>query len=171
MPFDPAVFKDVASGIQSLFIVVAIIVGGGWTLITLRAFQQVRKAEADLREVELNITQQAVLNLTLDVFQTSIRDDPSYYLSVELKCHNAGNRIGSLAFPDAEPLTVAPITIDEDGRSFVGEEVQVSSYRTNGQVASSVSLQPGETHQVPFFCAFETSRWLFDSIPNRCEST
>ena len=49
---NPEKFNNIASGIQSLLLALAVIIGGVWTLYTFSSLKQVEKAKAELHEMD-----------------------------------------------------------------------------------------------------------------------
>src|SRR5436305_1913900 len=58
-------FKNVLSGVQSIVLSVAVLVGGIWTTVTFRLLHTTTKAEADLEELNRKLKQQAIVQINI----------------------------------------------------------------------------------------------------------
>ncbi len=137
-------------GTESFFVVLAIIFGGIWTLKTFGAFQQVRRAKAELTAIEQKIKEQAVIRITIDAVQTPLPNDPSFFISVTVNLYNEGTRIAALVHPKSRPLSVASCSFKDDGELELRNTIQVP-VPTASPPWLGTTLFPGDSGQIPFF--------------------
>ncbi|MEM9824894.1 MAG: hypothetical protein AAF985_27670, partial [Bacteroidota bacterium] len=78
--------------IQGVALIFAIIVGGGWTLFTFIRLQSVSIAKAELVEAQRNAELRSVLQWDIEAYQVPSRDDRSFYITVDVKAENLGNK-------------------------------------------------------------------------------
>jgi len=114
-----AEWREVAEIVQAIFVTLAVVGGGLWTLLTFRIFRQKSRAELELRQLERAAREQAVVNLEMAARQLSLALDPGLYIQAEITARNDGTRNTLLAFQD-EPLWVAEVFVQEDGANVVG---------------------------------------------------
>ncbi|MDB5441722.1 MAG: hypothetical protein JWP73_98 [Phenylobacterium sp.] len=110
---NPGAFRDCAQGAQSIAVLIAVVVGGLWTLFTFTALGSRRRAQRDLFE-------QAVVNLLTEATQIQVPDSDLLTIAVTTTLTNTGNRNVYLDFEKYAPVVVAPVIFDGDGRALSG---------------------------------------------------
>lgn len=134
-------FRNVLTGIQSLILSLAIVVGGLWTLF---AFDALREADNSLADLELKVREleeRRVLIVTIEPAQLSIPGDPARYISASVRFENVGNHTKIIYWP-TRPFNVSRLWIDEAGslqsETLVGWRVHAGSLAESG-----LRLMPG----------------------------
>jgi hypothetical protein len=128
-------FKDLAAGIQSWIISIAVLVGGGWTLYTFVALEMTKRAEKELFG-------QAQVNIKIAAKQEEIESgEPCVVAIVELT--NAGGRNVFLDYSE-KPFVVKRVSFDQAGNSYPREVLRQPN------ISASRVLRAGETVQYPF---------------------
>jgi len=146
-------FNNIASGIQSLVITTAVIIGGIWTLVTFNVLNQVEQSKAQLREIEQRLKQFGTVDVQIEATQESLPNDTSEYISAIVQVKNIGTRTVILEYPDDGPFSATRVVLAENGRMNIGEIVRAKiSAASNPWLAVSGSrLLPGEVERTPFF--------------------
>ena len=111
-------FKDLASGVQSIAVTLAVIIGGIWTLYTFSALGTKAKAEAEL-------FQQAVLAIKVEARQEVLAGDQGLYIAAIATVENKGNRNTLVDFRKLKPFRVSPVVFDSDGRGTPDREATI----------------------------------------------
>jgi len=113
---NPGAFRDCAQGAQSIVILIAVVVGGLWTLFTFTALGSRKRAQRELFE-------QAVVTLVTEAIQIQVPDSDLLTVAVTTTMTNTGNRNVYVDFENYSPVVVAPIIFDGDGRAFSGSPI------------------------------------------------
>ena len=130
-------FKNLASGIQSLIVSTAVLVGGGWTLYTFRALHLEKRAQQELFA-------QAQVNVKVLARQESFADC-STCVAADVEITNTGRKNVFLDYAESPPFSVTQVLFDSDGTSRLGKEIRQPSYLWASRV-----LRSGETVAYPF---------------------
>jgi hypothetical protein len=129
-------FKNLAAGIQSWIISIAVLVGGGWTLYTFVVLEATKRAEKELFT-------QAQVNIKVHARQEALESgEPCMVAIVEVT--NTGGRNVFLDYSE-KPLVVKRVSFDQAGHSSSREVLR----QPNISAASRV-LRAGESVQYPF---------------------
>jgi hypothetical protein len=128
-------FKNIAAGIHSIVIVLALIVGGIWTLWTFSSLGERQKAQDELFK-------QAVLDIIVDCKQEQLNNDD--YIHANVKIVNHGKRNTFLDFSDS-PCQVHKLVFSDDGSA----ETTFSISQDN-LTSRSIVLRSGATQEYPF---------------------
>jgi hypothetical protein len=161
-------FSNIASGIQNIVLVVAIIIGGLWTAYTFSTLSTKSKAEAELTDLDLRkskaqaeITELdlrnsktkdeiaekgAVIDIKLEAKQEPLMGDEKYCIAVLAKVTNTGVKNTIVDLSKESPLTAYLISFDENGSSNRTWVVSQSDYSL-----SSTVVRSGYTIQLPLF--------------------
>jgi len=83
-------FKDFSAGLESLAIVVATFLGGGWALYQFFSLRALDKAKVDLEKARMDLVQRGIL--VIDLVTESFQSHGSYFLHVQVAIRNIGNR-------------------------------------------------------------------------------
>jgi hypothetical protein len=154
-------FKNIAAGIQSFALVLAIAVGGGWTMYTFGALHQAESAKAQLR-AQLNQAEMAkaqlraqlkalkeirTINIAIKPAQIEVPDDETRYILAMVEITNVGNHPEILEFR-GPPFAARRVFFDDRGRlrsdAPTGGVVALSS----GE-AAAVQVMPKELVRLP----------------------
>lgn len=82
-------FKDLSAGFQSIAIVVATLLGGGWALFQFFSLRALDKARLELEKVKRELVQQGVL--VIELITESFDIAGSYFLHVRVVMRNIGS--------------------------------------------------------------------------------
>ncbi|HSE87285.1 MAG TPA: hypothetical protein VLJ79_13765, partial [Candidatus Binatia bacterium] len=112
-------FKDLASAAQSVAVVVAVVIGGIWTLYVFTSLAQREKAELDVKKALLEKAKQelqprAILDIKLSISQPDWPKQPKPLVQVIITAKNNGNRLEVLHLPPA-PVHVHALLIQPSG--------------------------------------------------------
>lgn len=130
-------FKNLALGIQSLTLTIAILVGGGWTLYTYIATDVQKLAKKSL-------FQQAQIDIDLQGRHYQIENN-KHCISATVAITNNGDRNVFLDYSDA-PFSVTLVAFNADGKSEFKKILTQSNLISKSRV-----LREGETVDYPFF--------------------
>jgi hypothetical protein len=83
-------FKDFSAGLESLAIVIATFLGGGWALYQFFSLRALDKAKVDLEKARMDLVQRGIL--VIDLAAESFQGNGSYFLHVQVVIRNIGNR-------------------------------------------------------------------------------
>jgi len=167
-------FEALMGGVESGFVVAAIVVGGFWAwrkfeaLVerdraqaklqkTQRELDQMqldrRKTEAEIDKIQQTPRAQAVIEVSIDASQISIPGDPARYVSAVVEIINKGTRNTRLEFSDdRRPFEVSSVRIGAEGKM---EFETVDRYGTpvatsKKEYSPSSVVRAGGTEKVPF---------------------
>jgi len=113
-------FRNVSSGIQSIAVTIAIIVGGIWTVITFDMLGQVDRARVELVHLNRELQEQAVPNIQIQAIQLFLPHDSAKYVHTIVTIENRGNKTATLAINEA-PLQVTHVSIGANNQRIYGE--------------------------------------------------
>jgi hypothetical protein len=82
-------FKDLSAGLESLAIVVATLLGGGWAVYQFFSLRALDKAKLDLEKAKKDLVERGVL--VIDLATESFPSDRGYLLHVQATVRNVGN--------------------------------------------------------------------------------
>ena len=82
-------FKDLSAGLESLAIVVATLLGGGWAVYQFFSLRALDKAKLDLEKAKKDLVERGVL--VIDLATESFSGDGGYLLHVQATIRNVGN--------------------------------------------------------------------------------
>lgn len=146
-------FKNIFSGIQSIAITLAIIIGGIWTLYTFEILSQIEKARAELKEIKLKLEQQAVVVLDINSSQIKTDHDTGYLIKANINVKNIGNRNVDIEFNN--PAFIAThVSFSSNGMQVFGERSVSNCYTSHptmdGPKIDGTILRKGATATYPF---------------------
>ena len=163
MAWDYESFNNIASGIQSIILGVAIIVGGIWTAFTFSMLKTKYKAQAEITDLELKnarakdelMEKGALLDIKLEAKQETLTDDEDlkdkkYCIAVLAKITNTGIKNTLVDLSEELPLTAYLISFNDDGTSYQRKVVSQGDYSL-----SSTVVRSGYTIQLPLFIKVE----------------
>jgi hypothetical protein len=141
-------FKDCADSVQSIFVAIAVLIGGIWTLFTYTILGTRVRAERDLFE-------QAVVNVAIKVEQVWIPGDANLYLAAVATLTNTGNRNVYIDFnsPHADSDEPSPFKISMVEFDFPGWGSPGLSWTRDisGTYNSTLRLRRGSSQEIPLF--------------------
>ena len=85
-------FKNISSGVQSLVIACAVVIGGVWTAYVFDAQLSVENARAQLQKLQTELSRRPVLDFELSAKQISVTgedDAPNVFVTITIR--NSGN--------------------------------------------------------------------------------
>jgi hypothetical protein len=85
-------FSELMQGIESAAIAIAVIGGGIWALFTFNALRLRQKARAEIEQIELQLQQQAVIDIHIEATQLVLPEDNAHYVEIVVTLKNSGNR-------------------------------------------------------------------------------
>lgn len=144
---DPERFNNFCSGIQSIVVSLAVILGGLWTYFTFRTFRQTAKAEAEISVMERQLREQAAFDLDIDVAQESLPGDSAHYASISVRMKNVGNRNARIDFKKSV-LSVDRVHFDNKGK-MISSGAKISFKMQSDDEGVVVRANTSET--IPFF--------------------
>ncbi len=152
-------FKNISEGIKHLIIAIAIVIGGTWTLITFIQLKEREFAEAELEKIREEIFDNTAAEINIESVQTSSIDSNGYGILIEIKIKNLGKKHVTLTFEDKdfEPLQVGKIESIHKGNLkfskvyFPKYYGTISEKRSEVQLLSSQTIQPGTTKTLKYF--------------------
>jgi hypothetical protein len=127
-------FKNLAAGVQSWVLTIAVLVGGGWTLWTFRTLQVEERAKKELFA-------QAQINVDVTAKEELVPSGSSV-ITATVKVTNTGGRNVLLDY-GSKPLSIRRISFTQQGQSLFDEPV------SQDVLWGSRVLRAGETDQYP----------------------
>jgi hypothetical protein len=85
-------FRNIAAGVQSAVLALAVLIGGGWTLYTFWALHETSRRTAELPALERSLTERGIPDITVLSEQMPGDGYHSRYLVVTVAVTNRGNR-------------------------------------------------------------------------------
>lgn len=149
-------FKNIASGLQSIFIIITFAIGGIWTIYTFDVLSARDRAKVELKEIEKNLHQQAVVNVDLSIKQVDLSIDNKRYINITANIENTGNRSTRLELGD-RVIAVIKINYDSDGELVVENIIHspvlafADETQANFWSLPYTIIDSGETRKFPFF--------------------
>jgi hypothetical protein len=97
-------FSKICSGIQSIAMTMAVIIGGVWTWHTFRALGEANRARAGIENIELqnaNMKQkEGVINPRIEALQLRSPGDKSRYIAITVTLANVGTKNVRMCFEE-----------------------------------------------------------------------
>jgi hypothetical protein len=140
-------FKNIAAGMQSLALVLAIAIGGGWTIYTFRSLNQAQMAEAQLRAQLKALKEKRTVNITIKPSQIEVPNDETRYILAMVEITNVGNHPEILEFR-GPPFTARRIYVDEQGR-LRGDPPTGGVVALLSGEAAAIQVMPKELVRLP----------------------
>jgi hypothetical protein len=136
-------FKDVTAGVQSIVLTLGVIIGGIWTIYTFSALGNVEKAKAELFK-------QAVIDTEIEAKQESLGPEPGFYISINIKLTNRGNRNTYFDFTRTT-LKVFRVGFEESGGKGSEAGTQIEEFLQVLPGSEGMVLRTGGTVSRPLF--------------------
>ncbi len=148
-PADIADIANLAKAAQSSAVAIAVVIGGTWTLYTFIRLGTIRKAQAELRKLQLESAEQAVVSIDVNVEQMGRYFGTGYVLSGAAVVSNKGNRNTLIDFSAEHSCTVTKVDFNDVGQANDGETFNVPYHMT-------YYLRSGVTITFPFIARVQT---------------
>lgn len=142
-------FKDFASGVQSIAITIAVIIGGGWTLITFEKLRQAPTAEATYSKLIQELERYRVVNISIEPDYECLEGSPRYLLVAKVKIENVGNQTEIFKWP-AMPVTFRSIDFQVGLNLVIGGPHGTRLSETVGTKENGIRILPGSTYYRTF---------------------
>ena len=116
MVSDPERFSKIASGIQSIVVAGALLVGGGWTLYTFNSQLQVENARGQLQKLSQELSREPKLEINVSVSQVAVGAKKRRHLFGDIAVSNVGNTTTALVLDD-RPIELFKVGFDSSGET------------------------------------------------------
>jgi hypothetical protein len=123
-------FSKIASGVQSIIVAAAVLVGGGWALFVFEAELRVDNAQAQLVKLKRELETRPVLDISIDAKQVDPDALRHRILMVTVVVSNKGTRDVDIDVSRA-PLRATRIILPETGDPVYGDSVSSAFYATS----------------------------------------
>jgi len=140
-------FKNLAGGIQSLLVGLAVLIGGAWTLFRFFSLKEVEKAKRDLQ-------QQSHLRLEMQATQMFSSNRVDKYINVSLTITNPGNRTELIRWLDSK-LSAALVSKGTNGGVQLGERISAKVQSLHLDLKGS-TIDPGISETCAFLIPVES---------------
>jgi hypothetical protein len=151
-------FKDIAAGIQSYILSLAILVGGSWTLYTFwtlgtatKATQDVEVAKAQLAKLNQELAGQGFLDLSIQARPLSMKGHRGILAEVTIR--NTGSAYTTLPISE-HACAISGVKQYAKGILKVSQPVYADTYYEFAPAAMSlgwIGIDPGASRVLPFF--------------------
>ncbi|WP_299847715.1 hypothetical protein [uncultured Roseovarius sp.] len=156
-------FEKTCAGLKNIAMIIAIVVGGGWTLHVFQAQLNVEQAKAALQKLEMEIAEKAALEVNVEAKQvetTGLGYKPALPLKIiagTIQISNRGNRDTQIDLSSG-PVTIARILgFDDKGEPTFGSRSTAFVYYTHdGPAAGKILLAEG-SEKLRFIANVKTS--------------
>jgi hypothetical protein len=146
MPLNLLEFKDLTAGLQSIAIVVATFLGGGWGLYQFFSLRAREKAKLELRKIEQELVRQSVLEV--DLVTETFDIDGIYYLHVRVVMQNIGNTFEIVDWAKASMFARRFYKANEN--EPLAADPMLLAYREPSMEIKEMRLMPGTTTSTSF---------------------
>lgn len=146
MPLTLLEFKDLTAGLQSIAIVVATFLGGGWGLYQFFSLRALEKSKLELTKMARELNQQGVLET--DLVTETFDVDGIYYLHVRVVMRNIGNKFEIVDW--AKAGMVARKFYKANENELAATEQQLLAWRAPSVVIKEWRVMPGATASESF---------------------
>ena len=134
-------FKNLAAGIQSLLVGLAVLIGGGWALFRFFSLREVKKATAELEKMKRDLQQRGHLQIEMKASQIFSSDYIEKYINVSLLISNVGNRSEVIRWLDSK-FSASPVSRGVNGEVKLGEPIWAQVYSQHFKLEAS-TIDPG----------------------------
>jgi hypothetical protein len=158
-------FANLASGVQSLVIAIAVIVGGGWSFYTFSSQLQVQNARAQLTKLERDLEAEPRVELDLDISaieRPSVDgppiDGPSkkrQYFVATLSAKNVGTANTVLRLNEY-PVELFKVSLDRAGTESWTLIRRTGVRMDHDRTLSALALQVGAANKTSFIIAVDS---------------
>ena len=116
-------FKDLAAGIQSILVAIAVLVGGAWALFRFFSLKEVKKATAELQKIRQELQSRGHLQITIDAKDLHSKEPKSSYINLTLTITNVGNHAEVIRWSESR-IVAAPVSQGSEGETQLGERIE-----------------------------------------------
>lgn len=158
---DPDRFQKMAAGVQSWFLSMAILIGGGWTLYTFQSQLQVANARAQLARLQRDLEESPRIELYLEFNPLTVHENSgNRYFEGVLHVKNVGNKNTALLLGQ-DSVKVYKVNFDDkmapDLKLFQSIDMPIDE---NTRIGSLIA-QASSTTSVNFvFCIQEPGLYM-----------
>lgn len=176
-------FESITGGVANLVTAAALIIGGIWAVFTfgsllkipkeraslqlmehqirqgelerLRAEADIRKSDAELRQLDLENRTQAVVDMSIDANSVTVPGETRVFLAVTVTVTNTGNQNTRLILRDQRPFSIRRVSFGTDGAANYGDrrDFAVARAAMPDSWARSIVVRTGGTERIPFLVA------------------
>ena len=147
-------FKNLAAGIQSVSVALAVLIGGAWALFRFFSLKEVKKATTELEKTKRELQQRGHLQIEMQATQMFSSVCAEKYINVSLKVSNVGNRTEVIRWLDSK-LGAAPVRMGTSGEVQLGEQIRVQVHSIHRDRDAS-TIDPGIPQTFAFLIPVET---------------
>jgi hypothetical protein len=148
--------KTVSEIVHHITIVVAVVIGGSWTVFTFVRFGHVAKAKAELEKQLVDIEVQrkllresAVLEAQVVASQVKLQKHKDKYISAVVAIKNVGNRDTYIMYSEAH-FFVTPVSYTADGAMVYGKLTAANYPSPSGRNWLATTIPPAFTREIPY---------------------
>jgi hypothetical protein len=152
-------FKNLAAGIQSLLVGVAVLIAGAWTLFRFFSLKEVNKAKAELEKAKRELQQRGQLRVEMRATQIFSSDRAEKYINVSLIVTNLGNRTEVIRWRDSR-FSAALVSKGADGALHFGDEIHAHVHSLHVALEAS-TIDPGVSDTYAFLISVESEGVYF----------
>ena len=142
-------FKDFSAGLESLAIVVATFLGGGWALYQFFSLRALDKAKLELEKARKALVERGIL--VIDLVTESFHSNGSHFLHVQVNMRNVGNTSETIDWKKA--IMIARRFYKTDGDKLEAAEQMLSGSQTSDLALNSITFAPGYITSQSFLIA------------------
>jgi hypothetical protein len=146
---NPADFSNVASGIESIALTIAIVVGGVWALYRFGALRAIEKAKADLEATQRKLRERGILNITMEATQLTGQGTSDRRIVVNVTVKNDGNRSEVINWA-ASFVRVTQVVASREAEALAYGQSLNLLYSTPDGPSISSSVMPAQVRTFPF---------------------
>jgi len=144
----PLSLQLIASAIESFVIVLAILIGGGWTLYSFVSLGSIEKARAELEKLKQSISQRGILQITLMPSQMIASDGSGNFINVGAKITNVGNGRETIKWRKSY-IKAALVTRSGSDLLSVGAPIEGQQLYVEGNPGVEI-IAPGESGEFSY---------------------
>ena len=130
-------FHNITTGLQSIAIAIGVVVGGLWTIYTYDALDARNKALTELKGLEKQLNEQAVITVSSVFEQKELPSDNRKYAKVGVTLKNHGSRNTRLDFGD-KVIAVSRMKKSEEDWTLKQENIMHFPALTYNDVGQSI---------------------------------
>ena len=153
-------FAKLASGVQSIVIATAFIVGGAWTFYTFNSQLQVQNAQAQLAKLERELEEEPRVELDLDIsaIDSPAIDNPAKerrFFVGTLSAKNVGTDATILKLHE-RPIELFKVSVDRAGKE-AWTSIRHTEFRWDDErILNGLVLQVGAVNKVSFIITVDS---------------
>jgi hypothetical protein len=147
-------FSNVTSGIQSVVITVAVVIGGIWALYRFSTLKEIARAKAELQEIQKRLFERGILDIQVQENEIGHMGESIHYVKMDVTIHNTGNRTEVINWSKSGAYATS-VGAKADGDLEFAETI-ASRYVTPESEVPASSILPGQTRQLSFLFALRS---------------